>query len=99
MHVLSSVTNKIILYLQKEAIKTAEQRSVWLEAGVDIGSIESVVSQSTVHTLASTVDSWTKDDKRKDETTLFCHYIICNDTNEAIRLGQVRNIYICIELF
>ncbi|KAK3753814.1 hypothetical protein QZH41_018464 [Actinostola sp. cb2023] len=65
------------------------QRSAWFESSVNVGEVESIISQTAVHTVAVAVDSWTRSTERQDESVMFNHYIICNDTNEDIRLGQV----------
>ena len=50
------------------------------------------VSQSTVHTIALSTTAWGQTGQRGAERVIFNHYIICNDTHEALRLGQVSEM-------
>ncbi|XP_070535266.1 intermembrane lipid transfer protein VPS13B-like [Ptychodera flava] len=47
------------------------------------------VSQSSVHTLSMTLQAWNQNKKPDMEEQLFNYYVICNDTQETLRLGQV----------
>ncbi|EDO30906.1 predicted protein [Nematostella vectensis] len=62
----------------------SERRSLWLESGVEISSALVHVSQSTVHTAALAAEAW----GQEKEVSLFSHYVICNETQQALRLGQ-----------
>lgn len=65
---------------------------MWLDVGLEAGSILMHVSQSTVHTIALSATAWGQTGQRDAERVIFNHYIICNDTHEALRLGQVREL-------
>ena len=62
---------------------------MWLDVGLEAGSILAHVSQSTIHTIALSATAWGQDGFRDAERIILNHYIICNDTNEALRFGQV----------
>lgn len=64
---------------------------VWLDVGLEAGSVLTHVSQSTIHTMALSVTAWGQTGLRDAERIIFNHYIICNDTHEALRLGQVND--------
>ena len=65
---------------------------MWLDVGLEAGSILMHVSQSTVHTIALSATAWGQTGQRDAERVIFNHYIICNDTHEALRLGQVSEL-------
>ena len=62
---------------------------MWLDVGLEAGSILAHVSQSTIHTIALSATAWGQDGFRDAERIILNHYIICNDTNETLRFGQV----------
>ena len=62
---------------------------VWLDVGLEAGSVLAHVSQSTIHTMALSAMAWGQTGLRDAERIIFNHYVICNDTHEALRLGQV----------
>ncbi|XP_075922652.1 intermembrane lipid transfer protein VPS13B isoform X4 [Petromyzon marinus] len=47
------------------------------------------VGQYTVHTIATAVQAWTEAGSPNAADHLFSHFIICNETQETLRLGQV----------
>lgn len=52
-------------------------------------AIKAVASQSVVHTLSMTEDNWKRDQVMDVDIPLLNHYIICNETEDFLRFGQV----------
>ena len=63
---------------------------VWIDASLEAGTILAHVSQSTIHTIALSATVWCQTGQSEAQRVIFNHYVICNDTNEALRFGQVR---------
>ncbi len=51
---------------------------------VSCGDVVVDASQSTIHTLSGGLQAW-----QDKEDPILSHFIICNNTNHAIRFGQV----------
>lgn len=71
---------------------TSSSRSIpplWLDAAVDIQQVQMYVRQSTVHTVSMATIAWQQEAKETVENVILNHYIICNDTHEVLRFGQV----------
>uniref|UniRef100_A0A8C5FWL6 Vacuolar protein sorting 13 homolog B n=1 Tax=Gadus morhua TaxID=8049 RepID=A0A8C5FWL6_GADMO len=47
------------------------------------------VSQYGIHTLDTALQSWQQNGRVEAEELLYSHYVICNDTHETLRFGQV----------
>ena len=62
---------------------------VWLDVSLEAGTVLTHVSQTTIHTIALSTTAWGQTGLSEAERVIFNHYIICNDTHEALRLGQV----------
>lgn len=62
---------------------------VWLDLSLEAGSILTHASQSTIHTISLSATGWGQTGLRDSQRVIFNHYIICNDTHETLRLGQV----------
>ena len=62
---------------------------VWLDVSLEAGTVLTHVSQTTIHTIALSARAWGQTGMPEAERVIFNHYIICNDTHEALRLGQV----------
>ncbi|XP_068695500.1 intermembrane lipid transfer protein VPS13B-like isoform X2 [Montipora foliosa] len=75
-----------IIRLQKDPASPP----VWLEVGLEVGSVLTHVSQSTIHTIVLSTTAWGQAGSRDVDRIIFNHYIICNDTHEALRFGQVH---------
>ncbi len=63
---------------------------VWLDVSLEAGTVLTHVSQTTIHTIALSALAWGQTGLCEAERVIFNHHIICNDTHEALRLGQVR---------
>lgn len=62
---------------------------VWLDVSLEAGTVLTHVSQTTIHTIALSARAWGQTGLMEAERVIFNHYIICNDTHEALRFGQV----------
>lgn len=67
---------------------------VWIDASLEAGTILAHVSQSTIHTIALSATAWCQTGQSEAQRVIFNHYVICNDTNEALRFGQVRKEWV-----
>uniref|UniRef100_A0A3B3X5Y6 Vacuolar protein sorting 13 homolog B n=1 Tax=Poecilia mexicana TaxID=48701 RepID=A0A3B3X5Y6_9TELE len=47
------------------------------------------ISQYAIHTVDTALLSWQQNGNQDAEELLYSHYMICNDTNETLRFGQV----------
>uniref|UniRef100_A0A3B3U6M2 Vacuolar protein sorting 13 homolog B n=1 Tax=Poecilia latipinna TaxID=48699 RepID=A0A3B3U6M2_9TELE len=47
------------------------------------------ISQYAIHTVDTALLSWQQNGNQDAEELLYSHYVICNDTNETLRFGQV----------
>ncbi|KAG9283570.1 vacuolar protein sorting-associated protein 13B [Astyanax mexicanus] len=47
------------------------------------------VGQHAIHTLDTALQAWKQNQNPSAEELLFSHYVICNDTQETLRFGQV----------
>uniref|UniRef100_A0A3P9Q9M9 Vacuolar protein sorting 13 homolog B n=1 Tax=Poecilia reticulata TaxID=8081 RepID=A0A3P9Q9M9_POERE len=47
------------------------------------------ISQYAIHTVDTALLSWQQNGNKDAEELLYSHYVICNDTNETLRFGQV----------
>ncbi|XP_063055639.1 intermembrane lipid transfer protein VPS13B-like [Engraulis encrasicolus] len=60
-----------------------------LDGSVFVEPVFVTVSQHMVHTLDTAVKGWQQNLDPEAEELLFSHYVICNDTQESLRFGQV----------
>ncbi|XP_022088777.1 vacuolar protein sorting-associated protein 13B-like isoform X2 [Acanthaster planci] len=61
-----------------------------VEGHVDLGSVKVSIGQQVVHSLNMAVQALAQVNSINKERLLFCHYAICNDTDETLRFGQVH---------
>ncbi|TSK20268.1 Vacuolar protein sorting-associated protein 13B [Bagarius yarrelli] len=47
------------------------------------------VGQHVIHTLDTAAKAWQQNLKPEAEELIFCHYVVCNDTQETLCFGQV----------
>ncbi|KAI5620879.1 vacuolar protein sorting-associated protein 13B-like, partial [Silurus asotus] len=47
------------------------------------------VGQHIIHTLDTALKAWQQNLKPEDEELIFCHYVVCNDTQETLCFGQL----------
>ncbi|XP_051922637.1 intermembrane lipid transfer protein VPS13B-like isoform X3 [Hippocampus zosterae] len=64
------------------------QSSVW-DANIFMEPMFATISQYAIHTLDTAVKSWQQNGNPEAEELLYSHYVICNDTHETLRFGQV----------
>ncbi|KAJ8353846.1 hypothetical protein SKAU_G00214130 [Synaphobranchus kaupii] len=60
-----------------------------LDGNVFIDPVFVNVSQYTIHTLDTALQAWKQNQDQDAEELVFSHYVICNDTHETLRFGQV----------
>ncbi|XP_074656098.1 intermembrane lipid transfer protein VPS13B-like [Tubulanus polymorphus] len=65
-----------------------------LNCGIEMNPLFARISQSTVNTLAIAADIWSQtlqapSGDSSARPPLVCHYLICNDTQDILRIGQV----------
>ncbi|XP_062394523.1 intermembrane lipid transfer protein VPS13B-like isoform X2 [Sardina pilchardus] len=60
-----------------------------LDGSVFVEPVFATVSQHMVHTLDTAVKGWQQNLNPEAEELVFSHYVICNDTQETLRFGQV----------
>ncbi|KAK1806749.1 hypothetical protein P4O66_005249 [Electrophorus voltai] len=72
-------------YTQSQHARTqlALNCSVFMEA------VQVSVGQHAIHTLDTALQAWKQNLNPAAEEVLFSHYVICNDTQETLRFGQV----------
>ena len=61
-----------------------------LDASLTFGDVLLHVHQSTVHTLALGALAWKQNGQPQQERILMNHFMIYNNTQETLRIGQVR---------
>ncbi|XP_061772519.1 intermembrane lipid transfer protein VPS13B-like isoform X2 [Nerophis ophidion] len=64
------------------------QSSLW-DANVFVDPIFATISQYAIHTLDTALQSWQQNGNPEAEELVYSHYVICNDTHETLRFGQV----------
>ncbi|XP_072572926.1 intermembrane lipid transfer protein VPS13B isoform X4 [Paramormyrops kingsleyae] len=67
----------------------ARPRQLLLEGSVFVEPVFISVSQHSVHTLDMAVQAWQQNQDTSAEELVLSHYVICNDTHETLRFGQV----------
>lgn len=51
--------------------------------------LHAAIGQYAIHTLDRALQAWRQNGVSDAEEVVFCHYVICNDTQEVLRFGQV----------
>ncbi|KAJ8394619.1 hypothetical protein AAFF_G00044220 [Aldrovandia affinis] len=64
-------------------------RTQLLDANLFVEPVFLNISQYTVHTLDTALQAWNQNQDHSAEELFFSHYVICNDTHETLRFGQV----------
>ncbi|XP_036292642.1 vacuolar protein sorting-associated protein 13B isoform X3 [Pipistrellus kuhlii] len=64
----------------------AEKR---LDCTVMVDSMFVDIGQHAVHSLNTAVQAWQQNQCPEEEELVFSHFVICNDTQETLRFGQV----------
>ncbi|XP_005381914.1 PREDICTED: vacuolar protein sorting-associated protein 13B isoform X2 [Chinchilla lanigera] len=60
-----------------------------LECTMRVGSVSANFGQHVVHSLNTAVQAWQQNKCPEVEELVFSHFVICNDTQETLRFGQV----------
>ncbi|XP_035658997.1 vacuolar protein sorting-associated protein 13B-like isoform X1 [Branchiostoma floridae] len=87
--------------LQGELMYRKEAHVTHVDTRVSTDPIHLRVAQGTVHTLTMAQRLWTQNfspTKTDDERLILNYFVICNDTQETIRFGQVdtdENVILC----
>ncbi|XP_027872491.1 vacuolar protein sorting-associated protein 13B isoform X1 [Xiphophorus couchianus] len=72
---------------QATAISCPQNSSLTVNVFVDPMFLN--ISQYAIHTVDTALLSWQQNGNQDAEELLYSHYVICNDTNETLRFGQV----------
>ncbi|XP_041963297.1 vacuolar protein sorting-associated protein 13B-like [Alosa sapidissima] len=75
--------------LRGQAAVTQGPQHRTLDGSVFVEPVFATVSQHMVHTLDTAVKGWQQNLNPEAEELVFSHYVICNDTQEMLRFGQV----------
>ncbi|XP_047455657.1 vacuolar protein sorting-associated protein 13B-like isoform X2 [Mugil cephalus] len=75
--------------LQGQAAATCCPQSTSLDVNVFVDPVFLNVSQYAIHTVDTALHSWQQNQNPEAEELFFSHYVICNDTHETLRFGQV----------
>ncbi|KAM9851512.1 intermembrane lipid transfer protein VPS13B [Aulostomus maculatus] len=75
--------------LQSQATATCCPQNTVLEAKVFVDQVFLNISQYAIHTLDTALHSWQQNGNSEAEELVYSHYVICNDTHETLRFGQV----------
>uniref|UniRef100_UPI00358FB320 intermembrane lipid transfer protein VPS13B isoform X2 n=1 Tax=Myxine glutinosa TaxID=7769 RepID=UPI00358FB320 len=70
--------------------------SVWGQVALD--AVELQLGQCSLHTLELAARAWLQIEAPSAEQLIFSHFVICNDTQETLCLGQVdtdENVLLC----
>ena len=61
---------------------------------MDVDKLEMYASQTAVHTILLSLDYWRSYQKSQTDIPLFNHYIVCNETEDVLRFGQVGSFVV-----
>ncbi|KAM9723999.1 intermembrane lipid transfer protein VPS13B isoform 3-T3 [Menidia menidia] len=75
--------------LQGQATFTTCPQKVSLDGNVFVDPVFLNIGQYAIHTMDTALLSWQQNQNPKAEELLYSHYVICNDTHETLRFGQV----------
>ncbi|XP_061529703.1 intermembrane lipid transfer protein VPS13B-like isoform X2 [Phycodurus eques] len=75
--------------IQGQATATCCPQSSVLHANFFMEPMFATVSQYAIHTLDTALQSWQQNGNPEAEELVYSHYVICNDTHETLRFGQV----------
>ncbi|XP_068616522.1 intermembrane lipid transfer protein VPS13B-like [Brachionichthys hirsutus] len=75
--------------LQGQATVTRCPQSTALDVNVFVDPVFLNISQYAIHTLDTALHSWQQNGKPDAEELVYSHYVICNDSHETLRFGQV----------
>uniref|UniRef100_A0A8C7Y913 Vacuolar protein sorting 13 homolog B n=1 Tax=Oryzias sinensis TaxID=183150 RepID=A0A8C7Y913_9TELE len=72
-----------------QASLTSCPQSTSLDVNVFVDPVFINIGQYAIHTLDTALLSWQQNGNADAEEPLYSHYVICNDTHETLRFGQV----------
>ncbi|CAJ1061446.1 LOW QUALITY PROTEIN: vacuolar protein sorting-associated protein 13B-like [Xyrichtys novacula] len=75
--------------IQGQAAVTCCPQSSTLDVNVFVDPVFLNISQYTIHTVDTALQSWQQNENPEAEELVYSHFVICNDTNETLRFGQV----------
>ncbi|XP_068178837.1 intermembrane lipid transfer protein VPS13B-like isoform X2 [Antennarius striatus] len=75
--------------LQGQATATSCPQNTTLDVNVFVNPVFLNISQYAIHTLDTALHSWQQNGNPDAEELVYSHYVICNDTHEMLRFGQV----------
>ncbi|XP_039661568.1 vacuolar protein sorting-associated protein 13B isoform X4 [Perca fluviatilis] len=75
--------------LQGQATATCCPRDTTLDVKVFVDPVFLNISQYAIHTVDTALRSWQQIGNLEAEELVYSHYVICNDTHETLRFGQV----------
>ncbi|XP_072317743.1 intermembrane lipid transfer protein VPS13B-like isoform X2 [Eucyclogobius newberryi] len=75
--------------LQGHATAICCAQSTMLDANVFVDPVIFRISQYAIHTVDTALKSWQQNGDPESEELVYSHYVICNDTHETLRFGQV----------
>uniref|UniRef100_A0A3Q1EP45 Vacuolar protein sorting 13 homolog B n=1 Tax=Acanthochromis polyacanthus TaxID=80966 RepID=A0A3Q1EP45_9TELE len=75
--------------LQGQAAATCCPQNTSLDVNVFVDAVFLNISQYAIHTMDTALQSWQQNGNPEAEELLYSHYVICNDTHETLRFGQV----------
>ncbi|KAL0963316.1 hypothetical protein UPYG_G00304530 [Umbra pygmaea] len=75
--------------MQGQVADTRSSDVTLLDGHVFLDPVFLNISQYTIHTLDTALQSWKQNGDMGAEELVFSHYVICNDTHETLRFGQV----------
>ncbi|XP_017308304.2 intermembrane lipid transfer protein VPS13B isoform X1 [Ictalurus punctatus] len=67
----------------------SQQTDLMLHFNVFLEPMLITVGQHIIHTLDTALKAWQQNLKPEVEELIFCHYVVCNDTQETLCFGQV----------
>uniref|UniRef100_A0A8K9WXE2 Vacuolar protein sorting 13 homolog B n=1 Tax=Oncorhynchus mykiss TaxID=8022 RepID=A0A8K9WXE2_ONCMY len=75
--------------LQGQVAVTRCSNNVLLDGNVFVDPVFINISQNTVHSLDTALRGWQQNGDEGAEELLISHHVLCNDTQETLRFGQV----------
>ncbi|CAN9514055.1 unnamed protein product [Ophioblennius macclurei] len=75
--------------LQGQAAATCSPKTTSLDVNAFVDPVFLNISQYAIHTMDTALHSWQQNGNSEAEELLYSHYVICNDTHETLRFGQV----------
>ncbi|KAM9309789.1 intermembrane lipid transfer protein VPS13B [Pholidichthys leucotaenia] len=75
--------------LQGQAAATRCPQNSSLDVNVFVEPVFLNISQYAIHTVDTAMHSWQQNENPEAEELPYSHYVICNDTHETLRFGQV----------